>query len=132
MNDGRYVYETKRQGRIAHHHTDATVLCMQSDQRSSAAHRGSTWFHLSRCKGRKNKPLFKIFSNISSILWLKILGGYKNLLILWMFLYKRPQLFVGFVSSNMQQNYIALDEDFESKESNNPQGTDNQQLELPF
>ena len=25
MNDGRYVYETKRQGRIAHHHTDATV-----------------------------------------------------------------------------------------------------------
>ena len=24
-NDGRYVYETKRQGRIAHHHTDATV-----------------------------------------------------------------------------------------------------------
>ena len=25
MSDGRYVYETKRQGRIAHHHTDATV-----------------------------------------------------------------------------------------------------------
>ena len=49
-----------------------------------------------------------------------------------MFLYKRPQLFVGFVSSNMQQNYIALDEDFESKESNDPQYTDNQQLELPF
>ena len=60
------------------------------------------------------------------------MGGYKNLLILWMFLYKRPQLFVGFVSSNMQQNYIALDEDFESEESNDPQGTDNQQLELPF
>jgi hypothetical protein len=25
LSDGRYVYETKRQGRIAHHHTDATV-----------------------------------------------------------------------------------------------------------
>ena len=24
-SNGRYVYETKRQGRIAHHHTDATV-----------------------------------------------------------------------------------------------------------
>jgi hypothetical protein len=55
MSDGRYVYETKlplqlcwlatigtQEGRIAHHHTDATVLRMRSGR---AEHRTS-WLYL--------------------------------------------------------------------------------------
>jgi hypothetical protein len=66
-----------QEGRIAHHHTDATVLCKQSDLRSSAAHRGSTWFHLSRCRSalplrlsKKDKNYFRNFQIFFGKVWL--------------------------------------------------------------
>ena len=81
MSDGRYAYETKRplqlcwlatigtqEGRIAHH------LCITATMppffaseaaEPSATHRGSTWFHLSRCRSamplRLSKKDRKIF-----------------------------------------------------------------------
>ena len=62
MNDGRYVYETKRQGRIAHHHTDATVPHI-------VALLGST-FHAAKI-GRlfQTSKYFRIFLVICSYLW---------------------------------------------------------------
>jgi hypothetical protein len=43
--------ENQAASRIAHHHTDATVLALQATK-SITAHRGSTWFLLSRCEDR--------------------------------------------------------------------------------
>ena len=67
MSAGRYVYETKRplqlcwlatigtqEGRIAHHHTDATVL----RKRSGKAERRTSWLYLVPFLGAKIQVVF--------------------------------------------------------------------------
>jgi len=46
LSDGRYVYETKRQGRIAHHLCITAAMPPFFDERSGRAEHRTSWLYL--------------------------------------------------------------------------------------